>query len=597
MEPDVGAGEFKERYPRGRKLHLPVNHDMISHMPFQFRNHIISYLLVGLVVLFACHDLSAQNSIPFVDSSNSAGLTLSHWDGLTKEPYLPHLMVAGVALFDFDGDGSLDVYLLGGKELFPKAEKQPSARAIQGNTLYRNRGDGTFVDVTDRAGVRSGAFALGVVAADLDNDGDQDLVTSNFGPAEMYVNNGDGTFTPKLDFVNNNSGSTPFGAGIACLDIDNDGCLDLFASNYVDFTIERYNAIASKSFPYPPGPKDFPVSSDCLFHNEGDGTYRDVSRESGIARVPGPSMGVICGDFDGDNDMDIFVCSDASANQYFVNNGKGIFEDQALLSGLAFDLTGNANGSMGVDAGDYDNDGMIDLLITNYTGQTPVLYHNLGRGLFEDASRQSRVGRTVLAHTNWGVGLVDFDNDGDLDVFFANGHFLKNIDSIDDRTTYLVANTLMQNDGTGRFSDVSKSSGSGLSVIQSSRGAAFGDMDRDGDVDAIVLNANAPPTYLENQSKQAGNWVDIQLIGTQANRDGVGASVRVRSSAGEQVKLVHAGRGYQSHYGTLLHFGLGKATSLDSVEVTWPDGKQEAYRPDSICSKLFLAQGTGRSKK
>jgi len=538
----------------------------------------------------------AQSPFYFVDNARSAGLTVAHFDGGHPKEYLPQLMMTGLALFDFDGDGWIDIYLLNGYTLSPpglSSEKTRESNGRSGNTLYRNNRDGTFSDVTDFAGVASNSFAMGVVASDFDNDGDQDLVTSNFGSLEFYRNNGDGTFTLATKAVGIETDTTRFGSGIAFLDIDNDGLLDLFASNYVEFSFDQYGD-APRSSPYPPGPKDFPPTADCLYRNQGDGTFENVSVSSGIAAATGPSMGVICGDFDGDFDSDIFVCSDAAPNQYFVNDGTGHFVDQALLAGVAFDLSGNANGSMGVEAGDYDNDGQIDLLITNYTGQTPVLYRNLGEGIFEDVSRVTRVGRTVLTQTNWGVGLVDFDNDRDLDVFFANGHFLKNIASIDDRATYLAANTILLNDGRGLFSDVSKSSGPGLEVLQSSRGAGFEDMDHDGDIDCVVLNANSIPSYLENKSTKQGNWVGVRLVGNSVNRDAVGASVRILAEGKQQTAMVYAGRGYQSHYGTVLHFGLGKANMVDEVLVTWPGGQKELFSCANIGVTLCLLQGGGK---
>ncbi len=551
--------------------------------------------LFGLILTAGIHstELGAQSPFHFVDSAAPAGLTVTHFDGGTKEPYLPALMVTGLALFDYDGDGWTDVYFLGGCGLFPNLKQPMQRHQPCGNTLYRNRGNGSFVDVTDAAGVRSGGFALGVVAADIDNDGDQDLATSNFGATELYLNNGDGTFERVYLEASESKSTTCFGAGIAFLDIDNDGCLDLFASQYVDFSVEKYNEAAPRAFPYPPGPKDFKPSIDILYRSLGDGTFSDVSETSGISRFPGPSMGVVCGDLDGDHDADIFVCSDADLNQFFVNDGTGKFEDRALLAGLAFDVNGNANGSMGVEAGDYDNDGQTDLLITNYSQQLPVLYRNLGNGLFEDVSRRTRVGREVFAHTNWGVGLVDFDNDRNLDVFFANGHFLKNVKSIDDRSGYRVANTLMANDGRGRFSDVSTSSGPGLEVAESSRGAAFGDLDHDGDIDCVILNANAKPTFLENRSPSTGSWIDIRLVGTLVNRDAVGAKVQILAGGQKQFAMVHAGRGYQSHYGTVLHFGLGTAASVDEIEVTWPGGRVESFASHASKGTVILVQGKG----
>ena len=552
----------------------------------------LTSLIVSIAFLFARISVETQTPFTFVDNAKNAGIVFQHFDGGGSKNYLPQLMMTGLALFDFDGDGWTDIYFLNGHELSPGKEK-PAARTKQrGNTLYRNNRDGTFGDVTDAAGVRSGSFAMGAVAADFDNDGDQDLMTSNFGATELFINNGDGTFVLETDSVGIGS-VLRFGSGIACLDIDNDGLLDLFASNYVEFSFDQYGE-APRSSPYPPGPKDFPPAPDCLYRNLGDGTFANISISSGIAAAAGPSMGIVCGDFDGDNDADIFVCSDAAPNQFFVNDGLGHFVDQALLAGLAFDFGGNANGSMGVDAGDYDNDGRIDLLITNYTGQMPVLYRNLGDGLFEDVSRVSRVGRTVLAHTNWGVGLVDFDNDRDLDVFFANGHFLKNIELIDDRTTYSVPNTLMLNDGRGVFSDVSKSAGPGLEISESSRGAGFEDFDHDGDIDCVILNANSRPTYLVNRSENIGNWIGIRLIGTSCNRDAIGASVQISADGIKQIAMVHAGRGYQSHYATELHFGLGKASQVDPIFVTWPGGDQETFLCEDIFRTLRLVQGRGK---
>ena len=554
----------------------------------------VFFVIVFVAVFFARTSVEAQTPFTFVDNAKNAGMVAQHFDGGGSKNYLPQLMMTGLALFDFDGDGWTDVYLLNGHELSTGLDKKASKANRPGNTLYQNNRDGTFGDVTDSAGVKSGSFAMGAVAADLDNDGDQDLMTSNFGSVELFINNGDGTFS--LDTNSVVIADEPrFGSGIACLDIDNDGLLDLFASNYVEFSFDQYGE-APRSSPYPPGPKDFPPAADCLYRNLGDGTFANISSSSGIAAAPGPSMGIVCGDFDGDNDADIFVCSDAAPNQFFVNDGFGHFADSALLAGLAYDLGGAANGNMGVDAGDYDNDGRIDLLITNYTGQMPVLYRNLGDGLFEDVSRVSRVGRTVLAHTNWGVGLVDFDNDRDLDVFFANGHFLKNIESIDDRTTYRVKNTLMLNDGRGGFSDVSKSAGPGLEIAESSRGAGFEDLDRDGDIDCVLLNANSRPTYLENRSENVGNWIGVRLIGTLVNRDAIGAIVQITADGIKQLAMVHAGRGYQSHYGAELHFGLGQATKVDSILVTWPGGDQETFLCEQLQRTVHLVQGRGNPK-
>lgn len=539
----------------------------------------------------------SQTTIEFADSGSQARLVAQHFDGGGTKDYLPQLVMAGLAVFDFDNDGWLDVYLLNGHEIHGSAGGDNS-KAI-GNTLYRNNQNGTFTDVTAKAGVAGGGFSLGVVAADYDNDGDSDLAISNFGLAQLYLNNGDGTFDSVGQQAGVEGSADLCGAGIAFLDIDNDGRLDLFASNYIEFSLAPYSPEIRRPTLYAPGPKDFVPAADRLYRSLGDGLFEDISIASGIAALPGPSMGVVCADFDGDNDTDIFVSSDASANQLFVNDGSGRFTDGALEAGVAYDLNGLSNGCMGVEAGDYDNDGWVDLLITDFTGQTPMLFRNLQGGFFQDTSRVTQVGRTVMPHTNWGVGMVDFDNDADLDVFFANGHLTKNIETIDDRTRYRVANTLMQNEGKKGFRDVSSTGGSGMKIVECSRGSAFGDMDRDGDMDVVVLNANSPPSYLENQTKSLGGWVDVRLVGTTVNRDAVGASVRVTSLDGvqqvSQVAIVHAGRSYQSHYGTELHFGLRNAARVEKIEVTWPGGMKETFAGCPSGSRLVLVQGAGET--
>lgn len=555
-----------------------------------------SWLPTAFFIFMSNACVYSQNTIEFADRSSAAGLLASHFDGGGTKDYLPQLVVAGLAIFDFDNDGWLDIYLLNGHELFGSSGGETS-KAI-GNTLYRNNQNGTFTDVTVQAGVASGKFSLGVVAADYDNDGDSDLAVNNFGPTQLFLNNGDGTFTSIEHTAGVEGSGEQCGSGIAFLDIDNDGNLDLFASNYIEFSLAPYGKEIRRPTLYAPGPKNFTPAADNLYRSLGNGKFKDVSVATGIAALPGPSMGVVCADFDGDNDTDIFVSSDAAANQLFTNDGSGNFSDTALEAGVAYDLNGLSNGCMGVEAGDYDNDGWADLLITDFTGQTPMLFRNLQAGFFQDTSRVSQVGRTVMPHTNWGVGLLDFDNDGDLDAFFANGHLTKNIETIDDRTHYRVANTLMQNDGKGSFRDVSSTAGTGMKIVECSRGSAFGDMDRDGDIDIVVLNANSTPSYLENQTKTLGGWIDIRLVGTSVNRDAVGASVKVTASMGSQVAsqvaAVHAGRSYQSHYGTELHFGIRNAAQIERIEVTWPGGTKESFEGCAANNRLVLVQGTGR---
>jgi hypothetical protein len=528
----------------------------------------------------------ANDAVQFVDASAEAGLTFVHTDGDSGEQYLFELMTAGVALLDYDGDDWLDIYLLNGaRQPVADTGKRPA------NALYHNNGDGTFTDVTVQAGVGDRGHGLGVAVADYDNDGALDLYVSNFGPNVLYHNNGDGSFTDVTEESSVGCGSL-FSAGVGFLDFDHDGDVDLYVAQYIDFSLARHTQIAAKSYPYPPSPRDYEPVADVLFRNEGDGRFADVSEWSGINRVAGPSMGMICFDYDVDGDTDVVVCNDGTANFLFQNDGAGRFEEVGLLTGTAFSFRGDANGSMGVDCGDYDNDGRLDLFMTDYTGELPVLYRNLGAGAFHDVTQVTGAGAAVFPHTNWGTGLVDFDNDGDRDLFIANGHFLKNVRAIEDRTAYRVRNTLLVNHDH-RFVDVSQQAGRGFQVEESSRGAGFDDLDNDGLMDMVILNANARPTILRNESVTTNGWIQLELCGTTSNRDGVGARVRVVCGDSVQVCEQHSGRGYQSHYGMRLHFGLGFASHVDRVEIDWPSGKEEIYRNLLPGRRYVFIEGTG----
>jgi hypothetical protein len=497
-------------------------------------------------------------------------------------------MVAGVALLDYDGDGWIDIYFLNGAPL-----RGTTTTSVARNALFRNLRDGTFADVTVAAGVGDLGHGLGVAAGDYDNDGDSDLYINNFGLNVMYRNNGDGTFSEATGEAGVTNGDK-FGAGTCFLDSDGDGDLDLYVANYVGFTYARHDLLIVDAFPYPPGPGDYPPLADTLFRNEGDGSFTDASQWSGIASVAGPSMGTVCGDFDDDGDTDVFVCNDGRANFLFQNDGSGRFDEVAVLSGLAYDLHGNENGSMGADCGDFDNDGRLDLFMTDYTAEMPVLYKNLGGGFFEDATIATRAGSEVFPHTNWGSGLVDFDNDGDRDLFIACGHFLDNIRDIDDRTAYDNRNCLLMNTGDNRFVDVSDQCGDALAVVASSRGTGFDDLDNDGDVDGVVLNANAQSTILRNESDTDHHWLQIRLVGVTSNRDGVGARVRVTVGDLVQIAQVHSGRGYQSHFGTRLYFGLGGQDRVDRIEVHWTGGDTDIFTDLSGDQLVVLIQGAGR---
>ena len=503
--------------------------------------------------------------IRLVDTTRNTGIRFVHYDGSSGQKYIVETVTAGLALFDYDGDGDEDIYFLNGAPL----RGSPPGPAPT-NALYRNEGGWKFTDVTVAAGVGDTGFGLGVAAADYDNDGDVDLYVNNYGPNVLYRNNGDGTFSNATEIAGVGWGGQ-VGAGACFLDIDRDGDLDLYVANYVNFTYENHHIVWEKGFPAYISPRGYQPEPDVLYRNNGDGTFSDASRESGIGLHAGTGMGMVCGDFDNDGDTDIFVLNDVAANFFFVNDGTGKFEETGLAAGTAYNGNGDETGSMGVDCGDYDNDGWLDLMMTCYQNELPVLYRNLGNGTFEDVTVAANAGDGAYPYVNWGVGLVDFDNDGDKDIFLANGHLQDNIDAYDDSTSYEARNILLMNQGDGRFVNVSDLCGDGLLPKRSARGAVFDDLDADGTVDAVILNSRREPTVLKNESP-AGHWIRLWLRGTRTNRDAVGTQVRITAGGRTWLDEVHSGRSYQSHYGLRLHVGLGPCDRVDRLEIRWLGG-------------------------
>lgn len=523
-------------------------------------------------------DVTAQSGVGFVHSTASAG-----------RGYIVEAMTGGIALFDYDQDGLIDIFFTNGGPL-RGVEYATRLR----HALYRNLGGWKFEDVTEAAGLDFKGYGLGVVVADYDNDNDQDLLITTFGRNVLYRNNGNRTFTDITQKAGV-AGKYPVGAGACFLDVDRDGYLDLFVASYVDFSYENHVPVLVRGQYVMAGPQYYNKLPNTLFRNRGDGTFEDVSVASGIAGVTGPGMGVVAADFDDDGDSDIFVAEDGSPNLLFQNDGKGKFEEVGLLSGVASNVEGKFNGSMGVDCADVDGDGLLDLFVTNYQSEMPVLYRNLGGGLFEDATRKSQIPSSLFPHVNWGTGIVDFDNDGDRDIFIANGHFDR-VELMDDRTSLKVPNFLLRNMGRGKFIDVSKNSGSGMAIVESSRGAGFDDLDNDGDIDVVVLNSNAAPSLLRNDSRNSNHWLQVSLRGKSCNRDGVGARVRVFVGGRVLVDEVHSGRGYQSHFGSRLHFGIGANDQIDKIEVRWPDGELEKFDKYQANQHLRLEQDSTNNK-
>ncbi len=534
------------------------------------------------------HGKGAECPIVLTDVTGQTGIKFHHNDGSTGAYRIVEYVSAGLALLDYDGDGLLDIYFVNGAPL-----EQESVDSLPRDALYRNLGACKFADVTDVAGLGDTKHGLGVTAADYDNDGDQDLYVNNYGNNVLYRNNGNGHFDDVTGAAGVENGDR-VGAMVSFLDANCDGQLDLFVGNYVKAFLKQSTTMTFRGISVYPAPLTYPRDTNTLYRNMGNGTFKDVSVQSGINAHPGTAMGGVCFDYDNDGDTDIFVCNDMTANFLFENDGTGKFKEVGLLGGLAYDITGKAQGSMGVDCGDYDRDGWLDLMMTNYQDEVPVLFRNSGKGYFDDVSRLTGAGVSALRLVTWGVGFVDFDNDGDLDIFIATGHLEDKVRMQDDSLRYETTNILLMNTGNGKFVDVSSKAGDGLQVKRASRGTVFGDLDNDGDIDVVVLNSRRRPTILRNDSANDNHWIQIRLRGEKVNRDGVGSHVKVVAGDLVQVAEVHSGHSYQSHSGMRLHFGLAKHDRLDHVEVQWLGGKTERFRNISVDRKVTLVEGTGQ---
>jgi len=549
----------------------------------------LRYKIAVLLVLLCvpCRG-RADSPISFHDVTKETGIDFKHTDGSSGQRYIVENVSAGLALFDYDNDGDIDIYFLNGGALKGTKFKKPPR-----NALYRNDGNWRFTDVTKEAGVGDTGHGLAVAAGDYDNDGDLDIYISNFGLNVLYRNNGDSKFTDVTKEAGVDNGFQA-GAGTCFLDMDKDGDLDLYVSNYVEFTYENHVQGRIRGFPNYVGPTTYSFPPDSLYRNNGDGTFTDVSGVSGISEHRGSGMGMVCGDYDNDGDTDIFVANDIAENFLFQNDGTGKFEQVGLMAGVACDLNGKEMGSMGVDCGDYDNDGLLDFYVTSFQEQSASLYKNLGGGFFEDVTLVTGAGAGTINNVTWGNGFVDFDNDGDRDIFVAVGHLQDNVESWDDRTTYHAPNVILMNTGDGKFVNVSEESGDGMKVSLSSRGAGFDDMDNDGDIDVVILNSRREPTILRNDSPSPGHWIQVRLRGTKTNRDGVGARVKVTAGKLVLIDEVHSGRGYQGHHGMRLHFGLGKNEKVDSIEVRWIGGGVDVFKDIGVDKLLTLTEGSSK---
>ncbi|MGH9161284.1 MAG: CRTAC1 family protein [Vicinamibacteraceae bacterium] len=532
--------------------------------------------LPGLIVALAGLALAGPRVEPqFTDITGSSGIAFRHAASKTSAKFLPETMGGGVALLDYDGDGRLDVFFTNGAAIDAQmtSARQPDKRDARfWNRLYRNRGDGTFVDVTTKAGVAGHRYDFGAAVADVDNDGDADLYVTGYGGNTLYRNRGDGTFADVT--FEAGVGADGWSASAAFVDYDQDGWVDLFVGRYLSWSWE-----ANIPCPAPDGtgraychPQQFPPIANLLYRNNRDGTFSDVSRESGIAALEGKALGVALNDYDGDGWVDLFVANDSMRQFLFRNAGEGMFVEVALDAGTAYDEDGRAFAGMGTDFEDYDNDGRPDLIVTTLSLEHYALYRNAGNGRFDYATHTTGVGRATALLSGWGTKFVDFDNDTDRDLFVAQGHVLDGVTRARQGYDYLQPPLMLRNDG-GSFVDVSAALGPPFARAAAGRGAAFGDLDDDGDIDIVVANLDSPPAVLRNDGGNAHGWLRLRLRGTASNRDGLGARVTVVDANGHtQWAVSSTASSYQSASDRQVHFGLGAAAGIRRIEVRWPSG-------------------------
>ncbi len=570
------------------------------------RRDFLELLLCGLAGELASPVFAHPSPVPlFRDVAEEVGLKFHHFTGATGEFYMPEIMGSGVALFDYDNDGDLDVYLIQGATFDPAQDPRhakfpPPAGWKPANRLFRNllseTGKLQFVDVTEQAGVGHVGYGMGVAVGDYDNDGFQDLYVTNFGRNVLYHNNGDGTFT---DVTAKAGVDDPrWSTSAAWVDYDRDGRLDLFVANYLDFTVK-----GNKHCFAPTGDRDYctpkmyqPIPAR-LFHNRGDGTFEDVTEAAGIGAAIGPGLGVACADFNGDGWPDIYVANDGSAAHLWINQRNRTFKEQSLLAGAAYSVDGLPQAGMGVTAGDFDGDGDEDIFKTNLTNEGANLYVNDGRGNFYDASAEFGLLLPTFPYTGFGTEWFDYDNDGRVDLFIANGAVNRMESLRGSPYPFGQPNQLFHNEGQGKkFREMSAIAGPAFATSEVSRGAAFGDIDNDGAIDIVVTNNNGAVRLLLNQSRflNRNHWLLVRLEAVHGNRFGVGAKVEVRQRGRKLLRRAHVDSSYLSANDIRVHFGLGEDAKIEEITVHWPSGECEAWDRIQADRIVTIRQGSGR---
>jgi enediyne biosynthesis protein E4 len=566
-------------------------------------------LLLPCTFLFSAGQLPKRDPKPiahFTDIARKAGLTDSVvFGGVDTKKYILETTGTGVAIFDYDNDGWPDIFIVNGTSLNPPAStKAPTSH------LYHNNHDGTFTEVTQKAGLTRSGWGQGVCVGDYDGDGWEDLYVTYYGKNVLYRNNGDGTFTDVSEKAGVTGSGRSWGNGCAFLDYDRDGHLDLMVANYLDFDLstapppgERASCVW-KGVPVMCGPQGLPAAKNILYHNRGDGTFEDVSRKSHIDQADGHySLSVSTLDYDDDGWPDIFVACDSTASILYHNNRDGTFTDVAITAGAAFNEDGRAQAGMGSTVADYNNDGKLDIFKTNFSDDTATLYRNNGNGTFDDVTYPAGLGLNTK-YLGWGTMFFDFDNDGWPDLLIVNGHVYPEVDTQHLGSTFQEPRILYRNNGNGTFTDISADAGPGITAMNSSRGLAIGDLWNDGRLSAVISNMNAPPSLIVNDVPNANHWITFRLMGARtplvlelgahrSSRDAIGARITMKAGSRLFVDEVRSGSSYDSNSDMRVHFGLGSATKLDSVQVRWPSGLVEQFDKLAVDAIHTIKEGTG----
>ena len=562
-------------------------------------------LYSGPVLLFLCllttaYQISAQTlansdaGMKFVDVARQAGITVKTIYGDEhKNKYLLETTGCGAAFIDYDSDGWQDIFLVNGTRLqgFPP-DQSPT------NHLYRNNGDGTFNDVTRRAGLARTGWGQSVAVGDYDNDGNIDLFISYYGKNALYRNQGNGTFTEVAEKAGVANNRTRWGSGSAFLDYDRDGHLDLFVASYIDFDpktapLPETGPCLYKGVMVACGPPGLTGGVNMLFRNNGNGTFTDVSEKSGVTKANGTyGLGVLVVDFNNDNWPDVYVANDSAPAALYRNNQNGTFTDIGIEAGCAFSIDGKPQAGMGVSAGDYDRDGWLDIFKTNFSGDTSTLYRNTGKGVFDDVTFVAGLGINTR-WLGWGCGFVDVDNNGWLDIFLVNGHVYPEVEKLTTESGYAQRKVLYRNLGNGRFEDISQKVGGAVIEPTPSRGCAFADYDNDGDIDILINPVNAFPQLLRNETSSQHNWIKVTTTGVKSNRNGIGARIKCLTDEGSQIDEVRSGGSYYSQNDLRVHFGLGKTSKVKRIEVRWPSGQVDTLSDVAANQSLIVKEGVG----